>query len=180
MLPSSASKLPFAVPIAAAIMISVLFVASCSTCRTTESSEIRHGAVSDIRSAELVAQEIRVTQKEIPADTVHLAVPISTLRELAPDVPVSTSKGRAKVTIRHRDGMIDVTASCDSLLREVEYHAAVAAAFQKENRMLRMERKSAEKKEKKGSAWGHWIEIISSLAVLIFLVYIIFYNKLKT
>lgn len=61
----------------------------------------------------------------MPESRVYLAVSVDSLLKLPDGAAYRESRDRAHVEATHRDGVIYITGTCDSLQRQVEYYEAL-------------------------------------------------------
>lgn len=85
----------------------------------------------------------------IPGSKVNLTVSVDSLLKLPDGAVFRESKDRAHVEAKHKDGVIYITGTCDSLQREVEYyeslyHTARDALKQKQNELIQERQKSSD------------------------------------
>ena len=103
----------------ASIMMTVLFLSGCGTCRkASEAREenVRHVLADSLRS------ELRQTWTEtVPQEEAKLEISLAELTNLPEKAEYRAKTGRASATVKKKGGTIVVYATCDSLQRQCEY-----------------------------------------------------------
>ena len=117
-------KLLFAALLSVVTMILVLSATSCSTSRRMEESS-QHASVEavvradSLQTAATARQTTLLTYQPVPADSLKMKIPLTTLRDLPAGAGYSQRKGRANLRLRNIRDTLYVEASCDSLQRLV-------------------------------------------------------------
>ena len=127
MKPSFDWKLLFAALLSVVTMILVLCATSCSTSRRLEASS-QHASVEavvradSLQTAATARQTTLLTYQPVPADSLSMRIPLTSLRDLPAGAGYSQRKGRANLTLRVQHDTLYVNASCDSLQRLVSLY----------------------------------------------------------
>lgn len=124
MKPSFDWKLLFAALLSVVTMILVLSATSCSTSKRMEVSSQRASAEAVVRADSLqtaatARQTTLLTYQPVPADSLSMRIPLTSLRDLPAGAGYSQRKGRANLTLRVQHDTLYVDAGCDSLQRLV-------------------------------------------------------------
>lgn len=108
-------------------MILALCATSCSTSKRVEVSS-QHASVEavvradSLQSAATARQTTLLTYQPVPADSLKMKIPLTSLRDLPAGAGYSQRKGRANLTLRVQHDTLYVNASCDSLQRLVSLY----------------------------------------------------------
>ncbi|MGL4331763.1 MAG: hypothetical protein ACRCSR_03020, partial [Bacteroidales bacterium] len=99
----------------AGIMLLALFVTSCRTTR-------EEATILEQREKTELIERLEVTQSTIaiPKSEVRMEIPMENLRNLPYNASYADKNGQAGVNVKIRGDTLLVTATCDSLQREVE------------------------------------------------------------
>lgn len=131
------------------------------------------------RVGAVVHETHKVTHQAIPSDTATLNLPLESLRNLPEGVTLTQRRGRATAHAAVRDGRLQVTATCDSLQREVEHYAMMAAAYAAQVHQLRDRQTQQFKASKKQThpMWYHYF--LSAIGGLTPIFILLIIRKLK-
>lgn len=105
----------------ALILMTVLCLQSCATTKKTQTEQTQTDAVQQNRDT--VSTVIKQTRKEtVPGSRVDISIPVDSLLKLPSEATYTKHSGQARAAVSKRGEVIYVTATCDSLQREVEYY----------------------------------------------------------
>lgn len=141
------------------ILMTVLCWQSCGTTRKSERDQIMKETVLELRdTAATVTREIR--REEVPESRVELSIHVDSLLKLPSEATYTKHSGQAGAAVSRSGGVIYVTATCDSMQREVEYYSEELRRLQ-EKAERQEEREEIEKKTERGD-----IEYLLALSAL--------------
>ena len=107
--------------------MAVLSCGSCGTARKIQTEERREKGTElssgrrELRDTE--ASAIRTIRKEgVPQSKAEITIPVDSLLKLPADAAYTQRSGQATASVKRDGDRIEVTATCDSLAREVEYY----------------------------------------------------------
>lgn len=100
---------------------------SCGTARKIQTEERREtGREQSYGRTELrdtAASAIRAIRREgVPPSKAEITIPVDSLLKLPAEAAYTQRSGQATASVRREGDRIEVTATCDSLAREVEYY----------------------------------------------------------
>ena len=148
----------------AVTMLIALCATSCSGSKRTAEHEqhtrLAVAAHADSLQAVAIAQQTIIrTTASVRADSLSMAIPMLSLRNLPAGAGWSKRKGRANLRLRVVHDTLLVDASCDSLQRLVELYESRAAAYQRQaarNALLAAQEKEQRKTEVR-ETHGLWL-----------------------
>lgn len=106
------------------MLIIALCYSSCATTKKTQTEQIQEVSASE--KSDTTSSEIRYIRTEaVPESKVSLTISVDSLLKLPEGAAYRQSRDRAHVEATHRDGVIYITGTCDSLQRQVEYYEAL-------------------------------------------------------
>lgn len=106
---------------AVVIQMAVLCCASCATTKKTQTEQTQTDEVLVNRDS--VVTVTKQTRKEVvPESRVEISIPVDSLLKLPSEATYTKHSGQASAAVSKRGEVIYVTATCDSLQREVEYY----------------------------------------------------------
>ena len=111
----------------ALILMAALCSGSCGTARKIQTEERREtGTEQSCGRTELRDTEgsaIRGIRKEgVPQSKAEISIPVDSLLKLPGEAAYTQRSGQATASVKRDGDRIEVTATCDSLEREVEYY----------------------------------------------------------
>ncbi len=176
----------FVALLSAATTLIVLSATSCSTSKRVEQSvQMQQAAVAahadSLQSAATFQQTTLLTHQAVKADSLSMAIPLTSLRELPPGASYAQRKGRAHLSLRSRGDTLFVDAGCDSLQRLVTYYADLAATYQHQaaRGALLSQRSSQSHKREVKKPPNHWPALFVGLALIVATATLIYHRKHK-
>lgn len=107
--------------------VAALFCTGCATTRKNRTEENRTEAV--LQNRDSVATVTRVILKEtVPMSRARIAVSVDSILSLPAGASYHCRSGQAGAEVSRKGDTIYVTATCDSLQREVEYYEELYSA----------------------------------------------------
>lgn len=91
-----------------------------------------------------------------------MAVPVDSLLKLPEGAAYRESNNRAHVEATHRDGVIYITGTCDSLQRQVEYYEALYHTAR--DALEHAEQSLLQEQQKKISTIPEWLLVVVIIA----------------
>ena len=157
-----------------ATMLIVLCATSCSGSKRTAEHE-QHSRVAvaahadSLQTVATARQTIIRTNYPVAADSLKMAIPMQSLRDLPAGAGWSKRKGRANLRLRVVHDTLLVDASCDSLQRLVELYESRTAAYQRQaaHNALLANRESRRRKEEVRQTHGLWLRAGIGLLLII-------------
>ena len=157
-----------------ATMLIVLCATSCSgSKRTAEHEQHSRAAVAahadSLQAVAIARQTIIRMNSPVSADSLSMAIPMQSLRDLPAGAGWSKRKGRANLRLRVVHDTLLVDASCDSLQRLVELYESRSAAYQRQaahNALLAAQEKEQRKTEVR-ETHGLWLRAGIGLLLII-------------
>lgn len=157
----------WSLPAVALILLAALFCSGCGATKKMESGSERESMTTETGHteqrriiADTVAGHIRALSREmIPGSEATMGIHLDSLLRLPEGAGYTERSGQATARVERRGGEIQVTATCDSLAREIEYYEdmyyrARDELDELEHRMLE-ERAQREKREYNQSKENH-------------------------
>lgn len=106
---------------AVVIPMAVLCLPGCATTQKTQTEQTQTDEVHQNRDS--VSTVIRQRRREtVPGSRVDISIPVDSLLKLPSEATYTKHSGQASAAVSKRGEVIYVTATCDSLQREVEYY----------------------------------------------------------
>lgn len=101
----------------------VLCATGCATTQKASSEEAEE--IRRVQMCDSMSGVIRlVTAESVPESRVRMAIPVDNLMKLPPGASLREHNGQATADITKSGDTIYVTATCDSLQRQIEYYEA--------------------------------------------------------
>lgn len=122
-----------------------------------------------LQAVAIARQTTLLTYQPMPADSLKMKIPLTSLRDLPTGAGYSQRKGRANLHLRVVHDTLLVDASCDSLQRLVELYESRAAAYQRQaahNALLAAQEKEQRKTEVR-ETHGLWLRAGIGLLLII-------------
>lgn len=104
-------------------------------------------------------------KEAIPGSRVDLSIPIDSLRELPANAVYHSKNGQSSATVSRQGDNILVTATCDSLEREVEYYAELY--YQAFKELSELKERRNEEREKETNPISLMLAVVFPVAALI-------------
>ena len=158
-------------------LVGIMTIALCATScsgsrRATEHVQMQAAVAAhadSLQAAAIARQTIIRTTASVRADSLSMAIPMLSLRNLPAGAGWSKRKGRANLRLRVVHDTLLVDASCDSLQRLVELYESRTAAYQRQaarNALLAAQEKEQRKTEVR-ETHGLWLRAGIGLLLII-------------
>lgn len=155
------------------ILITALSCTGCATGRKVRMEET--GTEVAMTATDTASSAIKVIRLEtVPMSRAEVAIPVDSLMKLPAEAVYSERSGQATATVERKGNVIYVSATCDSLARELEYYEE---QYYRARDALERHEEHAEtdKKEQYESIWNPLVVFIMGLlgGVLLTITFII-------